>query len=345
MRFSLFVHMERYDAGKPHRELLDELTELVQVAEAGGFEAAWIGEHHGMEYTIAPNPMSFMAYLAPQTSTIRLGTGTLIAPFWHPLRLAGEAAVVDLMCGGRLDLGIARGAYQFEFDRLAPGMPAVEGGKALRELVPAVKRLWAGDYAHEGEIWSFPTTTSVPKPFAPGGPPLWIAARDPLSHDFAVAQGCDVMVTPLAKPDAEVERLVSIFDGACAAHPEVPRPRLLLLRHAWVGADEREIAVGVEAMRRFYAYFEGWFRNEGNVVNGFCPPIPDAELDAREDYAPAHVRASHLIGSPDEVVARLRRYAELGVDQFSIWIDNTLDHAAKRRMLDLWIREVLPAFA
>ncbi len=345
MRFSLFVHMERYDPAKSQHELLAELVELVQVAEAGGFEAAWVGEHHGMEYTIAPNPFAFMAYLAPQTTTIRLGTGTLIAPFWHPLRLAGEAAVVDLMSNGRLELGIARGAYQFEFDRLAPGMPATEGGKALRELVPAVRALWQGDYAHEGEVWRFPASTSAPKPLQAAGPPIWIAARDPLTHAFAVEQGADVMVTPLAKPDAEVERLVGIFDGACAANPDVPRPRLLLLRHAWVGASEAEIDRGVQALRRFYATFEGWFRNEGNVVDGFCPPIPDAELAERPDYAPDVVRASHLVGSPDEVIARLKAYEALGVDQFSLWIDNSLGHADKRRMLDLWVDEVLPAFA
>lgn len=345
MRFSLFIHMERYDPAKPHRELLAELADLVGLAEEGGFEIAWIGEHHGMEYTIAPNPFVFMAYLAPKTSTIRLGTGTLIAPFWHPIRLAGEAALVDLMSDGRLELGIARGAYQFEFDRMVPGLPAVEGGKAMRELVPMIRELWKGDYSHDGTLWKFPPTTAVPKPLSPEGPPIWIAARDPSSHDFAISQGCDVMVTPLAKTDAEVERLVGVFEAACGRHPDIPRPRLMLLRHAWVARDEAGIDLGVNALRRFYATFEGWFRNEGNVVNGFCPPIPDSEIAERPDYAPDVVRSAHVVGTPDEVVTRLKRYETMGVDQFSLWIDNSLDHAAKREMLELWISDVMPAFA
>ena len=58
MKFSLFGHMERSDPAKPHRELFDELVELVEIAEAAGFETVWIGEHHGMEFTIAPNPVA-----------------------------------------------------------------------------------------------------------------------------------------------------------------------------------------------------------------------------------------------------------------------------------------------
>ncbi|TJW69912.1 MAG: LLM class flavin-dependent oxidoreductase, partial [Mesorhizobium sp.] len=111
MKFSLFVHMERSDLDKPQSQLLDELGELVLLAEEAGFETAWIGEHHGMEFTISPNPFINIAYLAAKTTRIRLGTGTIIAPFWHPIKLAGEAAMTDIITGGRLDVGIARGAY------------------------------------------------------------------------------------------------------------------------------------------------------------------------------------------------------------------------------------------
>ena len=207
MRFSLFVHMERWDDSVSHRQLFEDLTELTLMAEAGGFGTVWIGEHHAMEYTISPNPMPLLAYLAARTSTIRLGAGTIIAPFWNPIRVAGECALLDVISGGRAEIGLARGAYQFEFDRMAGGIPASSGGKHLRELVPAVRELWKGDYAHDGEIWSFPTSTSVPKPIQQPMPPVWIAARDPDSHDFAVRNGCNVMVTPLMKGDEEVADL------------------------------------------------------------------------------------------------------------------------------------------
>ena len=230
MKFSLFVHMERTAPEQTHAALFAELEELVQIADAGGMHAAWIGEHHGMEFTIAPNPFINIAYLGARTRRIRLGTGTVIAPFWHPIRLAAEAALADLACQGRLDLGVARGAYQFEYDRLLPGLDAAGAGKRMRELVPLVRRLWQGDVAHDGEFFSFPATTSVPKPMQVPLP-VWLAARDPNSHRFAVAEGCNVQVTALASGDAEVANLMQRFDDACTSCPHMPRPEIMLLMH------------------------------------------------------------------------------------------------------------------
>jgi alkanesulfonate monooxygenase SsuD/methylene tetrahydromethanopterin reductase-like flavin-dependent oxidoreductase (luciferase family) len=79
-----------------------------------------------MEFTIAPNPFVNLAYLAAKTSKIRLGTGTVVAPFWHPIKLAGEIGMTDLASNGRLDVGIARGAYSFEYERMFPGLDAWE---------------------------------------------------------------------------------------------------------------------------------------------------------------------------------------------------------------------------
>ena len=66
-----------------------------------------------MEFTIAPNPFLSIVDLAHHTKNVKLGTGTVVAPFWHPIKLAGEAAATDLMTGGRLELGMARGAYTY----------------------------------------------------------------------------------------------------------------------------------------------------------------------------------------------------------------------------------------
>src|SRR4030095_15105199 len=104
MRFSLFVHMERSDPAKPHAELFAELAELVAMSEEAGFETVWIREHNAMEFTISTDPFIHLAYLGARTRKIRLATGTIIAPFWHPIKLAGEVALTDLALGGRLDL-------------------------------------------------------------------------------------------------------------------------------------------------------------------------------------------------------------------------------------------------
>ena len=344
MRFSLFVHMERSDPAKPHRELFEELEELVLMAEHAGFETAWIGEHHGMEFTIAPNPFVQLAYLAAKTKTIRLGTGNVIAPFWHPIKLAGEAAITDVASNGRLDLGIARGAYTFEYERLLPGLDAWGAGQRLRELVPAVKKLWEGDYAHQGEFWSFPVTTASPKPVQ-ADLPVWIAARDPNSHDFAVASGCNVQVTPLASGDGEVTSLMERFNTACGNHPDIPRPRIMLLQHTFVSDSPRETEQLSKDLSAFYCMFGAWFQNKRPIHQGIMDPLSDAEMAAMANFSPEAVRNNLVIGEPDEVIARLRGYEALGYDQFSIWIDSGLSHARKKKSLELFIRHVLPAFS
>lgn len=347
MRFSLFLHMERWDDSVSPQESFENLTELTLMAEAGGFSTVWIGEHHSMEYTVSPSPMPQLAYLAARTSRIRLGAGTIIAPFWNPIRAAGEAALLDVISGGRAEIGIARGAYQFEFDRMAGGMPASDGGEHLREIVPAVRRLWEGDYAHDGEVWKFPTSTSVPKPVQQH-PPIWVAARSPESHDFAVANGCHVMVTPLMKGDEEVEDLMSKYETAIAAHPEIERrPDIMVLRHTYVHSpeDPEGWKVGAAGINRFYRTFDAWFGNKSTPVNGFLEPSPEEKFAGRLEFELESLHRTAMIGTPDEVIERLRHYEELGVTEFSFWSDNSLSHDEKKRSLQLFIEHVVPAFA
>jgi alkanesulfonate monooxygenase SsuD/methylene tetrahydromethanopterin reductase-like flavin-dependent oxidoreductase (luciferase family) len=344
MKFSLFAHIERYDDSVSHKQLLDELTEFTLMAEAGGMETIWIGEHHGMEYTVAPTPFINLAYLAAKTTTIRLGTGNVIAPFWHPIRLAGEAALCDLASNGRVDLGIARGAYMFEYERLMPGLDAMEAGLRMRELVPAVQQLLIGNYTHDGEYWKFPETTAVPK--AIQNPiPIWIAARDPHTHDFAVASGCNVQVTPLANGDEEVKVLMDKFNTACEAHPEVPRPKLMLLMHTYVAKTEEELMKGSAGLQKFFLYFGKWFKAEAPIHDGFIEPITQAEVDAQPNLAPEVMRKNCLVGTPEEVIARIKSYEEMGYTQFSIWLDSAMSYEQKRDSLKLFIDEVMPAFA
>jgi len=345
MKLSLFVHLERARPGTPHAALHAELETLVGMAEAAGFETVWIGEHHAMEFTIAPNPFVQLAYLAARTRRIRLGTGNCIAPIWHPIKLAGESAMLDVISGGRLDLGLARGAYTFEYDRLLPGLDAMEAGLRMRELVPAVKQLWSGDYAHDGRYWKWPSTTALPTPLQTPRPPIWIAARDPNSHDFAVREGCNVQVTPLAAGDGEVESLMAKFKAACAAHPALPRPRIMLLQHTFVAASEREAAAQAEALSRYYGLFFAWFKNERPIAKGFIAELAPEDQAKLPQYAPDLIRKNLVIGPPAEVIARLKGYERLGYDQYSIWIDSLMPFEAKRRSLALFIREVMPAFA
>ncbi len=344
MKFSLFVHMERLDASQNHKSLYEEFVQLCEIADKGGMHAIWTGEHHGMDFTIAPNPFVTIADLARRTTNVRLGTGTVIAPFWHPIKLAGEAAMTDIITGGRLDLGIARGAYNFEYERLMPGLDAWGAGQRMRELIPAVKGVWDGDYAHDGEFWKFPATTSAPKPLqAPI--PIWVAARDPNSHEFAVANGCNVQVTPLWNGDPEIESLMGRFNAACEKAPDVSRPKIMLLLHTYVGSDSDDIARASRELSVYYNYFFAWFKNEKPIHQGLIERLTEEEMAANANLSPEVMRTNLPVGTADEVIARLKAYETMGYDEYSFWIDTGMSFERKKASLERFIRDVMPAFS
>ena len=167
MKFHLAINLERLDDSLDMGDVARHTLEMVQMAEAGGFTIAWAAEHHALEMTIAPNPFQILTWWAGHTSTIRLGSAVAVAAYWHPINLADEAAFVDLISGGRLEFGIGSGAYQREFDRMKPGLKQSDAWQYMNEMLPAVRALWAGDYEHDGDYWSFPKSTSVPKPLQP----------------------------------------------------------------------------------------------------------------------------------------------------------------------------------
>lgn len=342
MDFSLFAHMERLTPDQPHDVLREDFLGLAKLADDGGMRAIWTGEHHGMEFTIAPNPFLSILDLAHHTKNVRLGTGTVVAPFWHPIKLAGEAAATDLMTGGRLEMGIARGAYSYEYERLMPGMDAWEAGQRMRETTPLLRQLWEGDCAHEGEFYAFPASTSAPKPVQDGGPPIWIAARDPNSFEFAIEGDFNVQVTPLWQGLEEIETLMARFNTACDAAQK--RPKVMLLHHTFVGSDADDVALAARELSRFYCYFGAWFQNKRPVRQGLIEELTEAEIAANPIMTPENMARDLTIGTAQQVIDQIKRYEDLGYDEYSFWIDSGMSAERKHASLSRFIDDVMPAF-
>ncbi|MEM7172996.1 MAG: LLM class flavin-dependent oxidoreductase [Pseudomonadota bacterium] len=345
MKFQLAINLERMDASQDMDEVQQHTLEMVQMADRGGFSIVWAAEHHALEMTIAPNPFQILTWWAGHTERVRLGTAVAVAPYWHPINLAGEAAFTDLISGGRLEFGIGSGAYQREFDRMHPGLKQSEGYRYMHEMLPAVKALWAGDYEHKGEFWSFPTATSVPKPVQKPHPPIWVAARAPITFDYAVKNGCHVMSWPLTRPFSEAELYKSRLDEAMEANPDSPRPIFAMMRHTALYDREDEWEVPVRAAQRQLSQFENLFKNLGDVEDGFPKSIPFAELANRDEYNPQMLSDNLMFGTPDQAIAKLKRYEELGVDEFIYYASLGLGLKEQKRSLELFCSEVIPAFS
>jgi alkanesulfonate monooxygenase SsuD/methylene tetrahydromethanopterin reductase-like flavin-dependent oxidoreductase (luciferase family) len=253
--------------------------------------------------------------------------------------------MADLISGGRLEFGIGSGAYQREFDRMFPGLKQSDAWQYMQEMLPAVLKLWEGDYAHEGKFWNFPTSTSVPKPLQKPHPPIWVAARAPITYDFSVKNGCHIMSWPLTRDMSEAELYKSRLDEAMANNPGKAKPIFAMMRHTAVYDRKEEWEVPVQAVQRVLGQFENLFKNLGDVKDGFPKQIPLNELANRTEYDPQMLSKNLMFGTPDEVIAKLKPYQALGVDEFIYYASMGLGLKEQKRSLELFIKEVMPAFA
>lgn len=343
MKFQLAINLERIDDSLDMNDVARHTLDMVQMAEEGGFEIVWAAEHHAIEMTIAPNPFQILTWWAGETSNIRLGTAVATAAYWHPINLAGEAAFLDLISGGRLEFGIGSGAYQREFDRMKPGLKQSDAWRYMQEMLPAVRALWQGDYAHDGEYWQFPTSTSVPKPVQ-ADMPVWVAARSPITYDYAVRNRCHINCWPLTRPFAEAELYKKQLDEAIAKADNGWSPRFALMRHACIYDNAADRQQALDAIRRLLSQFENLFRNAGDVVNGFPAALPLDQIAGREQYDPEMLEENLMFGSPETAIAKLKRYEDLGVNEFIYYASMGLDHDAQKRSLRMFCNEVMPEF-
>jgi alkanesulfonate monooxygenase SsuD/methylene tetrahydromethanopterin reductase-like flavin-dependent oxidoreductase (luciferase family) len=209
MRFGLFLLFEWSGPDRAFDAMYGDLLEEVAYAEEQGLETVWLAEHHFVSYSACPQPLMFAIKAASQTRHVRFGTGVLVLPFYHPLRLAGEIAVADVLTGGRLDIGVGRGAYPYEFAHY--GIPFDEGaGTRAQESLEIILRAW-NRRGPLGGASQFPATTVLPRPLQQPHPPIWIAALNPESFTYAIGHGHRVLSTVFRDPLDRVAEKVELY--------------------------------------------------------------------------------------------------------------------------------------
>jgi alkanesulfonate monooxygenase SsuD/methylene tetrahydromethanopterin reductase-like flavin-dependent oxidoreductase (luciferase family) len=157
---------------KPWDQLYEETLEFAAWTETVGFEGAWVPEHHGAEDGYVPSPLVTLAALAARTKSLRLGPGIAQAPLYHPVRFAEDCAVLDVISGGRLDVGVALGYRRREAE--AYGVNFAARGRRTDEFLAIVRKLWAGEcVSFEGEHFTVKNASVQPLPLR-GHIPLFI---------------------------------------------------------------------------------------------------------------------------------------------------------------------------
>ena len=318
------------EGGHYYTQSLEEVTR----AEDLGFDSVWMEEHHSVTDHYWPSPLTVLAGYATRTTRLRLGTDILVAPFHHPVRLAEDAAMLDVMSGGRLILGVAIGYKPDEFALY--GAELEKRGARFEEQLDIVKRLWAGEHVtHRGRFYTVDGRLE-PKPVARPHPPIWIGGWGELT----LKRAATLADNWIPGPTADLPRLLNgkraFLDNRAAAGrtdavTEWPLTRDVII--AETDGKARELAERhiMISYRREYA-------------GGWRHPFIDAAIATDLDKLMAD---RFIIGGPDQCVAQIGRFVkEYGMTHL---ICRTffpgMPHEHIMSELDLIARHVMPAFA
>jgi alkanesulfonate monooxygenase SsuD/methylene tetrahydromethanopterin reductase-like flavin-dependent oxidoreductase (luciferase family) len=272
--------------------------ERIAIMDQGGYDAVWLAEHHFSTYSVCPSIPVMAAHVAARTRRLRIGAAVTLAGLYHPLRLAEELALLDVLSGGRLAWGAGRGFDAREFR--AFGVPVEESAERMLECVEIVLAAWRdAKLEHRGKHWAFSDVDVLPKPLQKPHPPTWLAASSPDAIVRAAKAGFSILFNPHA-PHAEIGRSHALYRETLESHGhayagrELPIARLLA-----IAPSDRE----AEEVARAGAQW---------TVGSYATPVGGATPESRVE---SYVRDVVLHGSPERVIdeiARLRE--EVGLD-------------------------------
>jgi alkanesulfonate monooxygenase SsuD/methylene tetrahydromethanopterin reductase-like flavin-dependent oxidoreductase (luciferase family) len=299
MRFGLFGGTQR----AAYADFLDYVVE----AERLGFTSVFLVEHHFTGSGQISASLALLAHLAARTTTMRLGTAVNVLPWHNPVLLAETAATVDVLSGGRLDLGVGRGYRPNEFHGF--GVDPEEAQARYDECLEVLLRSWSEPdrFSHEGRFWRYRDIVVEPRPVQRPHPPVWVAAGSEGSIAKAAQAGHRLLLDQFAGPEQTIARIGWYRDATEAAgrafdpaHVAVTRGLLLL-----EGDDpaEREAAVSrrVHVLGRI---------NDASRAPGGAPAaggsfFNDSRLSTEE---------AAILGPPPECVERLKVLEAAGVE-------------------------------
>jgi flavin-dependent trigonelline monooxygenase, oxygenase component len=349
------------DLNRPYYEVVDECVEIAQAAEDLGFESISLPEHHFFNYICNPSALQFATLIAAKTKRIKILTGVLVLPYYHPLALAEEIALVDHITRGRIEVGVARGANKYEFDRL--GIDWNNSRAMYEESLTILKRAWTeADLQYHGQFWSFPAVTAIPRPYQKPYPKLWTSAQS-LSGVRAVAEkGLNMMTSPnlgCFAPHGDLERVMDEFNRTVASSAK-PRGDVMVLRRVFVDETEERALQKLDNVYFHWRYYMSQFRphasnartevqqrlsereeNTEIVVRAGSIRPADVEIDRTDVY---NTYDDPIITGPDRAIQRFKHYESLGVTHimgltaFGIPVNEVI------RSMEVLSRYVTPAF-
>lgn len=310
MDFNHFLTSYMPDPNIGSKQHFKHMLDQSVLAEKLGYVAVSIPEHHLVNLLMMPSPLQMAVKISSLTNKIRLSTSVAVLPIHDMRTFAGEVATADILTEGRLVLGVGRGAFAWELDRL--GTPIESSKEKFIESLEVLNSLLSKEnYSFKGKYYNFNAITIMPRPIS-DPVPIMIAAMDPSSIRNAASNGYHVQSTVLSgTKKLLLERVNAFKEGQQDAGENGKLLRLSMQRMAYAAKDENDAKEKNLLAYEYYKRFDNMFTGPGKVNKGLIEPLPRAQT--------LEEMTENLIICPiNEMIDKLSAYAESGVDEMII---------------------------
>ncbi|MBV8347629.1 MAG: LLM class flavin-dependent oxidoreductase [Mycolicibacterium sp.] len=349
----------------PDWQCVQATLAIGELAESLGFDGIWLPEHCGTPYGMTPNPIQALSYFAGRTERVNLGTFVVVAPWWHPVRLAHQIAYLDILSNGRYTtIGIGRGVSKGEFD--AVGVPREESRQRFNETLDILElALTRPRFSYDGEIFKVPEMSLRPRPQSVDlFSRIYSSSSTPESLEILARRGMVPLFVgnkPIQDAGREVQK-VNIFRKEEGLPPCQPKNVMFMYCTAdaddlaknlakteeWIWTANRDVTVhyGFADASNFKGVkgYEAYAAREASATAVLASAVTgDGKLPAQK--TPGYHASNLLIGTPEEVFNRLKAAQEACsfsevtiVPQFG-----TMPYDEAMASTRLFAEEVLPA--
>ncbi len=342
------LHLFENPLDRTEKEIVDEQFDIMARAEEFGFDSIWPAEHHFSEYGYCASPAVTLAALASRTQRIRLGTGVVVLPLNHPVRVAEDFAILDLLSGGRVDLGVGRGYQPHEF--AGYGVDQTRSRDMFRESVEIIQRAWTKErFDYDGEFYQLHNLSVRPKPMQKPHPPIWMASLSAETFQLCGQYGFNLMCAPVFGFDVNTGAAqIEEYRQALREHGRDPaKHEIAALIITYVAETEQE------ALADFRDAVMWYFHTFAKYI---APPKGQPAIKTYEMYTVARdwlqalewdtvVQSGAVVcGSPDQVAERIAQINELcGITHYLAWTRiGGLAHSKVLRSMELMRDRVMP---
>ena len=337
MEFNHFLSSYLPDCSYGGKRLLDDMVEQAKLADRLGYRGVTIPEHHLINILLIPSPLQMAVKVAAETEHLELMTSVVVLPL-HDMRiLAGEIAQADILCDGRLILGVGRGAFAYEMGRL--GVP-IETSRAKFEesLEVLIALLTREEVSWDGEFYKFEPLTTMPRPMSQPMPPLMIAVLVPEGIYACVKRGFHIQTTPLQGSHAKLLEQANAFSRAKTELGDAGKHlRLSLSRVMYAARDEADAKEKIALAHDYYSRFDNVSTGPGIVEHGAIVPLPRKQT--MEELAD-----NLIICPPAQMVDQLAAYAEAGIDDVIVSSNIGQSQSESLEAMQRLAEEVMPHF-